>query len=123
VSPRRVLVADDQPTTRRGLRAFLSALPGVEWVGEAANGCEAANLVTECQPDVVLMDARMPEMGGIEATRRIKSQTPTVKVIMLTMYGEYRAEALAAGADSFLVKGGPFEALRNAICNAGSGAI
>ncbi len=116
--PRRVLVADDQQATRRGLRAFLAALPGVEWVGEATNGYEAMRLAAECQPDVVLMDARMPEMGGVEAMRQIKSQTPTVKVIMLTMYDEYRAEALAAGADSFLVKGEPFGPLKNAICNA-----
>jgi DNA-binding NarL/FixJ family response regulator len=115
---RRVLVADDQRPTRRGLHALLNLLPGVEWVGEAADGCEAVSLAIERRPDVVLMDVRMPVMDGIEAARRIKSQRPEVKVIMLTIYAEYQAEALAAGADIFLVKGEPSEALRSAICTA-----
>jgi len=113
--PKRVLIADDQRPTRRGLRALLAFFPGVECVGEAADGREALSLVTERRPDVVLMDARMPVMDGLEATRRIKGQSPQVKVIVLTMYGEYRTDALAAGADVFLVKGGTPEALRNAI--------
>ena len=113
---RRVLIVDDQRPTRQGLRALLAFMPDVEWVGEAANGHEAVNLVTELRPDVVLMDVRMPVMDGLEATRRIKSQRPEVRVIILTMYAEYQAEALAAGADVFLVKGGPSEALRDAIC-------
>ena len=113
---RRVLVADDQRPTRQGLRALLNLLPGVEWVGEAANGREAVTLATERRPDVVLMDVQMPVMDGLEATRRIKSQRPEVRVIVLTLHGDRRAEALAAGADVFLVKGGPPECLRNAIC-------
>ena len=76
------------------------------------------NLVAERRPNVVLMDVRMPVMDGLEATRRIKSQMPEVRVIVLTMYGEYQVEALAAGADAFLVEGGPSEALRDAICKA-----
>jgi DNA-binding NarL/FixJ family response regulator len=115
---RRLLVADDQRPIRRGLYALLSLLPDIEWVGEAEDGCEAVNLVAERRPDVVLMDARMPVMDGIEATQRIKSQQPEVKVIVLTMYAEYQAEALAAGADEFLVKGGPTEILHRAICSA-----
>ena len=115
---RRVLVADDQRSTRRGLHALLNLFPGVEWVGEAADGCEAVDLAKERRPDVVLIDVCMPAMNGIEATRRIKSQSPEVKVIVLTMYDEYQAEALAAGADVFLVKGGPSEALQSAICSA-----
>ncbi len=113
---RRVLVADDQRPTHKGLHAVLSLLPDVEWVGTATNGCEAVTMVTERRPDVVLMDVRMPVMDGLEATRAIKCQCPEVKVIILTMYAEYEAEALAAGADVFLVKGGPPELLRNAIC-------
>ncbi len=112
----RVLVADDQRPTRLGLHALLNILPGVEWVGEAVNGLEAVNLVTELDADVVLMDVQMPVMNGLEAARRIKSQRPEVRVIVLTLHGDYRAEALAAGADVFLVKGGPPECLRNAIC-------
>ncbi len=113
---RRILVADDQRPTRQGLHALLAFLPGMEWVGEAADGQEAVDLIAVVHPDVVLMDARMPVMDGIEATRRIKSQNPEVKVIVLTLYSEYQAQALAAGADIFLVKGGPPESLRNAIC-------
>jgi DNA-binding NarL/FixJ family response regulator len=64
-------------------------------------------LVEECRPDVVLMDARMPVMDGLEATRLIKDRWPGVKVVVLTMYASYRADALAAGADAFLVKGCP----------------
>ena len=115
---RRVLIADDQQPTRQGLRALLTLLPDIEWVGEAADGREAVDLVIERRPDVVLMDVRMPVMDGIEATRRIKSQSPEVNVIILTMYGDYQAEALAAGADEFLVKGGPTEILHRAICSA-----
>ncbi|MHB0857554.1 MAG: response regulator [Anaerolineae bacterium] len=115
---RRVLVADDQRPTRRGLRALLTLMPDVEWVGEAANGKEAVTFVAEQRPDVVLMDVRMPVMDGLEATRRIKGQQPEVRVVVLTLYAEYRAEAFAAGADVFLVKGGPTEALWSAIFGA-----
>jgi DNA-binding NarL/FixJ family response regulator len=114
---KRVLVADDRRPTRQGLRALLAFMPDVEWVGEAVNGHEAMNLVAVRRPDVVLMDVHMPVMDGLEATRLIKSQSPEVRVIILTMYAEYQAEALAAGADIFLIKGGTTEALRGAICN------
>ena len=115
---RRLLIVDDQRPARKGLQALLAFSPELEWVVEAANGQEAVNLVAERRPNVVLMDIRMPVMDGLEATRRIKSQRPEVRVIVLTMYAEYQAEALAAGADAFLVKGGPSEALRDAICKA-----
>jgi DNA-binding NarL/FixJ family response regulator len=115
---RRVLVADDQRPTRQGLHALLAFWPEVEVVGEAADGQEAVNLVAERQPDVVLMDIRMPVMDGLEATRRIKSQWPEVRVVVLTLRAEYEAQALAAGADAFLVKGGSCEGLHNAICKA-----
>lgn len=114
--PKRVLVVDDQRPTRQGLHALLSLLPGVEWIGEAVNGLEAVVMASERQADVVLMDVQMPLMDGLEATRRIKSERPEVRVIVLTLHGNYREEALAAGADVFLVKGGPPESLRNAIC-------
>jgi YesN/AraC family two-component response regulator len=93
-------------------------MPDVEWVGEAEDGCEAVELVAEQRPDVVLMDVRMPGMDGLEATRRIKGRQPGVKVIVLSMYAEYLTEALAAGADIFLLKGGSSETLRSAICSA-----
>jgi DNA-binding NarL/FixJ family response regulator len=128
----RVLIADDRPRSRDGLRALLAtvrlspsaalrigahgeAWPEVEVVGEAADGEEAVRLVEECRPDVVLMDVRMPAMDGLEATRFIKGRWPEVKVIVLTIYATYRADALAAGADAFLVKGCPAEELLEAI--------
>jgi YesN/AraC family two-component response regulator len=115
---RRVLIADDQRPTRKGLKALLDLAPGVAWVGEAADGREAISMVEAWRPDVVLMDVRMPVMDGIEATQSIKSLWPKVKVIVLTLYDEYQAQALAAGADAFLVKGGPYECLLSAICGA-----
>ncbi len=115
-TPKRVLVVDDQRPTREGLRALLGLLPGVVWVGAAATGGEAVALAAERRADIVLMDVQMPEMDGLEATRRIKRQRPEVRVIVLTLHGDYRAQALAAGADVFLVKGGPPEWLRSAIC-------
>jgi YesN/AraC family two-component response regulator len=111
----RVLIVDDRSRSRDGLRALLEMWLRVEVVGEAVDGHEAVRLVEECQPDVVLMDARMPVMDGLEATRHIKDQWPEVKVIVLTMYARYQAEALAAGADAFLVKGCPDEELLEAI--------
>jgi len=111
----RVVIADDQPRCRDGLRALLATWPAVEVVGEAADGQEAVRLVEKCRPDVVLMDARMPGMDGLEATRCIKSRWPEVRVVVLTMYASYRAEALAVGADAFLLKGCPAEELMEAI--------
>jgi DNA-binding NarL/FixJ family response regulator len=83
--------------------------------GEAADGQEAVRLVAECRPDVVLMDARMPVMDGVEATRLIKERWPEVRVVVLTMYPTYREDALAAGADAFLIKGCPASELVAAI--------
>jgi DNA-binding NarL/FixJ family response regulator len=87
----------------------------VEVVGEAADGREAVQMVERYRPDVVLMDARMPVMDGLEATRVIKDKWPEVKIIVLTMYPAYRAQALAAGADACLIKGCPPEDLLKAI--------
>ena len=105
----QILVVDDQPRARRSLKALLATWPQVEGIREAANGREAVGLVEEYRPDVVLMDARMPEMDGLQATRFIKARWPQVKVIMLSMYADYLDEALAAGADAFVSKGEPPE--------------
>ena len=111
----RLLIADDRARSRSGLRALLSTWPGMETVAEAADGREAVRLAEERRPDVVLMDARMPGMDGLEATRLIKARWPAVKVVVLTLYAFRRAEALAAGADAFLLKGCPPDELLAAI--------
>jgi DNA-binding NarL/FixJ family response regulator len=111
----RVLIADDHPHSRRGLRVLLATSSEVEVIGEAANGQQTLCLVEECQPDVVLMDVRMPMLDGLEAARIIKSRWPEVRVVLLTMHAAYQADALAAGADGFLLKGCPTENLLAAI--------
>jgi DNA-binding NarL/FixJ family response regulator len=111
----QILIVDDQPRARQSLRALLSTWPPVGEVREAADGHEAVQLLEERQPDVVLMDVRMPEMDGLQATRIIKSCWPQIKVVVLTLYGEYEAEALAAGADAFIGKGEPPDRLLAAL--------
>jgi DNA-binding NarL/FixJ family response regulator len=111
----RVLIADDRPRSRQGLRALLATQSGIDVVAEARDGLEALRLVEESRPDTVVMDARMPAMDGLTATRAIKERWPEVRVVVLTMYGSHRADALASGADAFLVKGCPAEDLLEAI--------
>ena len=101
----RLLVVDDQETTRLGVRAVLKFSAHIEAIQQAANGREALAIVEETQPDVVLMDARMPVMNGIEATRLIKERWPEIKVIVYSMYSSYEQQAMAVGADCFLLKG------------------
>lgn len=115
----RVLIADDRPHSRDGLRALAATWPRVEVVGEAGDGREAVRLVETCCPDAVLMDVRMPGMDGLAATRIIKERWPKVRVVILTMYPIHHKEALSAGADAFLVKGCSTEELLAAICNPG----
>jgi DNA-binding NarL/FixJ family response regulator len=111
----RVVIADDRSRSRRGLSALLATQPGIEVVGEAGDGRKALELIEERRPDAVLMDARMPVMDGLMATRLIKERWPDVKVIVLTMYGAHRDDAMAAGADAFLIKGCPPDELLAAI--------
>ncbi|QWF81200.1 response regulator [Amycolatopsis sp. CA-230715] len=101
-----VLLADDQPWLRLGFRAVLDAQPDLEVVGEAGDGDEAAALVRELAPDVVLMDVRMPVLDGIEATRRIVASGSPSRVLVLTTFDldEYVFAALRAGASGFLLK-------------------
>lgn len=107
----RVVIAEDQRPARQGLIALLTTWPEVKVVGEAENGRQAVMLVEESHPDVVLMDVRMPVMDGIAATWFIKHHWPQVRVVILTLYGSHRGEALGAGADAFLIKGCPTEDL------------
>jgi DNA-binding NarL/FixJ family response regulator len=111
----RVLIADDQGPTRQGLRALLTLCPRVKVVGEAIDGREAVRMAAKRRPDVVLMDMQMPVMDGLEATKCIKEQWPAVRVIALTMYPRYRSQAIAVGADAFLLKGTPTETLQATI--------
>jgi DNA-binding NarL/FixJ family response regulator len=97
------------------LGALLATWPGMQVAAEAANGIQAIRLVEELCPDLVLMDARMPEMDGLEATRLIKARWQGIRVVVLSMYPEYEEEALAAGADAFISKGDPPECLMAAI--------
>ena len=119
----RVLIADDQRRVREGLKALLSASTtgtpahpvGIQVVGQAETGQEAVQLAGELQPDAVLMDIRMPDMDGLEATRSIKARWPHVRVILLTLYAEFRRQAFATPADAFLVKGCPSRELLYAL--------
>ena len=105
--PARILVADDHELVREGFQRTLSREPGLEVVGEAANGREAVELCRCLKPDLVLMDVRMPEMDGLEATRTIKAQQPEVSVLVVSTYEnpDYLLEAIRAGAAGYVLKG------------------
>ena len=107
----RILIVDDQQRARLSLKALLATRFQLIDTCEAVNGIEAIRCVEECKPDLVLMDIWMPEMDGIEATRIIKAKVAQLPVIVLSLYSEYRAAALAAGANAFLLKGEPVEQL------------
>src|SRR3990170_1424126 len=102
----RVLIADDHPVVRQGLRTFLELQDDIEIVGEAADGERAVALVEQLVPDVVLMDLVMPNVDGIEAIRRVRAKSPTTKVIVLTSFADDRMvfPAVKAGAAGYLLK-------------------
>ncbi len=102
----RILLADDHALVRHGFRMILAAQPDMEIVGEAGNGREAVALAEELEPDVVVMDVAMPELNGIEATRRITGASPRTRILALSMYKDsvYVREILRAGARGFLLK-------------------
>ncbi|MGW3334802.1 response regulator [Streptomyces rubiginosohelvolus] len=116
--PIRAVIADDQMMVRQGFSVLLNAEPDIEVVGQAVNGLDAIDKVAELAPDVVLMDIRMPGLGGIEATRRITSpEGSTVKVLVLTTFDldEYVYEVLRAGASGFLLKDASADELAHAV--------
>lgn len=103
----RVMIVDDHPVVRTGLRAVLATSDGVEQVAEASSGEEAVTLAEQLLPDVVVMDVRMPGIGGIEATRRIVAASPNIAVLVLTMHDDDDTvfAAMRAGARGYLLKG------------------
>jgi DNA-binding NarL/FixJ family response regulator len=114
----RVLIVDDQSLVRAGFRMILESEEGVEVVGEAADGAEALEAVAELSPDVILMDVRMPNVDGLEATRRLlegKAEGPRVLILTTFDLDEYVYEALRVGASGFLLKDTPPEQLVEAI--------
>jgi NarL family two-component system response regulator LiaR len=121
--PIRVLLVDDHEMVRQGLAVFLSAFDDFELVGEASNGLEALQMCGELNPEVVLMDLLMPEMGGIEATRQILEQHPQTQILIITSFEEEHLvqEALQSGAIGFLLKNTSIDNLAAAIRNAHAG--
>ena len=119
----RVLVCDDQAVVCEGLEMILAADAEIEVVGLAYDGAEALELISADQPDVVLMDLKMPVMNGIHATREIKKSYPEIKVLVLTTFGEdeWVFDAVRSGADGYLLKGTPREKLVAAVKGTAAG--
>ena len=119
----RILIADDHPVFRYGLRALLAAEPTTEVIGEATTGEEAIAKVSSLQPDVILMDLNMPVVNGIEATRRILEMTPHLSILVLTMFDDDDSifAAMRAGARGYLLKGAGGEETMRAIHAVSSG--
>jgi DNA-binding NarL/FixJ family response regulator len=123
--PVRVLIADDHPVFRDGLATLLEPHPDIEVVGRAADGAEAVALAAELRPDVVVMDIQMPQVNGIEATRRVLVADPSVGVLVFTM-GEDDStllSAMRAGARGYLVKGASQEEVTRAITSVHAGGV
>lgn len=122
-APVRVVVADDHPIVREGLRAVLASLPDFTLAASTATGADAVAAVCADPPDVVVMDLHMPDMDGVAATRTILAEHPRVAVLVLTMYedDEMLTAALAAGARGYLLKGASHEEISDALRAVGRG--
>jgi len=123
MEPLRILIADDHPLFRKGMRALLTATPGTEVVGEATTGQEAIELAAALQPDVILMDLQMPGINGIEATRQILHTSPHIRILVVTLFEDDASifTALRAGARGYILKDAKEEEMRRAIRAVGSG--
>lgn len=121
--PIRLLVADDHPGFRSGLRSLLATVSDIELIGEAAGGDEVVTLAADLQPDVVLMDLNMPGLDGIAATRQVVSTSPHIAVLVLTMVDDEAAvfDALRAGARGYILKGATRTELARAVRAVASG--
>jgi DNA-binding NarL/FixJ family response regulator len=119
----RVVVADDQTVVRDGLVTLLKLLPGIDVIAAASDGREAVELVAEHDPDVLLVDLRMPTMDGVEATRRVRADHPRTEVVVLTTYSDDESvlSALRAGARGFLTKDADAESIGRALQAAAAG--
>jgi DNA-binding NarL/FixJ family response regulator len=119
----KLVLADDHAVVRSGTRELLEQEPDLKIVGEASNGEEAVRLAQELQPDVLVIDVRMPKMSGVEATRRIKAESPDMKVLVLTAHDddEYVFALLQAGANGYLLKTAEIEELVRAIRTVAAG--
>jgi DNA-binding NarL/FixJ family response regulator len=117
VTPTRVLIADDHPAFRAGLRLMLAGVGDIDIVGEAANGTSVVELAAQLNPDVVIMDLRMPGMDGIQATRHLLGADPTVGVVVVTMFEDDDTvfAAMRAGARGYLLKGAEQDEILRAI--------
>ena len=120
-----MLLADDHKLFRDGLRSMLDGHKGIEIVAEASDGIAVTRLAGELHPDIILMDVSMPDLNGIEATRKISAEHPTIKIIMLSMHSDrrYITEALRAGARGYLLKDSAFDEVLTAIRDCSSGKI
>lgn len=121
--PLRVLVVDDHPMFRDGLRALLASSPNAELVGEAATGEEALALTAELRPGLVVMDVQMPGIDGIETTRRVLRESPEVRVLVVTMFEDDATvfSAMRAGARGYVLKGANYAEMLRAIKAVGDG--
>ena len=121
----RIILVDDHPVVRQGLRKILSTFEQIAVEGEAGSGREAIELARELRPDVVVMDISMPQMSGIEATSILRRDLPEIKVLALSMHEDpsYVKQALRAGARGYMLKDSPPKDLVDAIANVNSGTV